>query len=643
MCGSDIFLAILAIFFPPVSGICTADSIINLALCCLGYVPGLLHAWYIILKYPEQDPDDPYYEPVPGNAHRRDVENGHVTYYYVSHQQIQHPSQRGYGTVAPTTATPPLQQQSQSTPKPQNEPAAGSSGDQTQGDSRPPPTYAEAVKGDHKETVYILEVVSIYPDGGTKITYRDSYQKPEENRGRFDSADFPAFPSASTPQPALQPTRLQFNKRTGVWSVCVQCQFRSQFALYSSNETEKLKDGKTAEKPADKDQPATGSSEGSSTIYLGAGSLEPPPSAKEGNVAEQVQQQEAKDDVKTQETESKGLPSYLENRRSQVSKQFTTMMDNLQSNIFVAGQRLNDLTGYSSIEALKKDIHTQVREAKDAYAAAINNRSTSQREVNELLQRKHAWSASDLERFTHLYRNDHTNEVAENEAQEALSAAERESEEAAAQLNKSILSRYHEEQVWSDKIRRMSTWGTWGLMGVNVLLFLIFQIAVEPWRRKRLVKGFEEKVIEAIEKEKAMHHVEILAPVNAAQEIPAAPSADSSAPVVAAAPSPAAEETASNAISTDLLDVPDSATPAPDTTTTPNSQNSLNDLLESAKLQLSRFPPPTSVESWRQYISDLFSDRNLVITQRDLSSLALQSAAAGAAIMGLVIALIRPR
>ncbi|PIG87566.1 mitochondrion biogenesis protein (She9) [Aspergillus arachidicola] len=556
MCGSDIFLAILAIFFPPVSvwikvGICTADSIINLALCCLGYVPGLLHAWYIILKYPEQDPDDPYYEPIPGNAHRRDVENGHVTYYYVSHQQIQHPSQRGYGTVAPTTATPPPQQQSQSSPKPQNEPAAGSSGDQTQGDSRPPPTYAEAVKGDHK------------------------------------------------------------------------------FALYSSNETEKLKDGKTAEQPADKDQPATGSSEGSSTIYLGAGSLEPPPSAKEGNVTEKVQQQEAKDGVESQGTESKGLPSYLENRRSQVSKQFTTMMDNLQSNIFVAGQRLNDLTGYSSIEALKKDIHTQeerlraarlrVREAKDAYAAAINNRSTSQREVNELLQRKHAWSASDLERFTHLYRNDHTNEVAENEAQEALSAAERESEETAAQLNKSILSRYHEEQVWSDKIRRMSTWGTWGLMGVNVLLFLIFQIAVEPWRRKRLVKGFEEKVIEAIEKEKVMHHVEVLAPVNAAQETPAAPSIDSSAPVVATAPSLAAEETASS---------------APELSERPPRIRQISTLAH---------PPPTSVESWRQYISDLFSDRNLVITQRDLSSLALQSAAAGAAIMGLVIALIRPR
>jgi sensitive to high expression protein 9 len=35
------------------------------------------------------------------------------------------------------------------------------------------------------------------------------------------------------------------------------------------------------------------------------------------------------------------------------------MMDNLQSNVFVAGQRLNDLTGYTSIEALKRDIHEQ--------------------------------------------------------------------------------------------------------------------------------------------------------------------------------------------------------------------------------------------------------------------------------------------
>jgi hypothetical protein len=133
-------------------GICTADSLINIALCCLGYVPGLLHAWYIILKYPEPDFDDPHYEPISGNAQRRDVENGHVTYYYVSHQQLQNPSQRSYGTVTPPAqvTNPPQQQQRHPVSKPQNEPAAGGSSDQTKGDSRPPPTYAEAVKGDHK-------------------------------------------------------------------------------------------------------------------------------------------------------------------------------------------------------------------------------------------------------------------------------------------------------------------------------------------------------------------------------------------------------------------------------------------------------------------------------------------------------------
>lgn len=149
------------------------------------------------------------------------------------------------------------------------------------------------------------------------------------------------------------------------------------------------------------------------------------------------------------------------------------------------------------VQTSRKDLQV----AREAYSTAISQRSGSQREVNELLQRKHNWTPNDLERFTALYRSDHANEQAETAAQDRLVAVERRAEEAATKLSSSILARYHEEQIWSDKIRRMSTWGTWGLMGVNVLLFLIFQIGVEPWRRKRLVKGFEEKVMEALERE----------------------------------------------------------------------------------------------------------------------------------------------
>ncbi|EGW32828.1 uncharacterized protein SPAPADRAFT_60171 [Spathaspora passalidarum NRRL Y-27907] len=59
MCGclSDLILILLSVFFPPLPvwirrGICSCDSLINIALCILGYFPGLIHSWYIIAKYP---------------------------------------------------------------------------------------------------------------------------------------------------------------------------------------------------------------------------------------------------------------------------------------------------------------------------------------------------------------------------------------------------------------------------------------------------------------------------------------------------------------------------------------------------------------------------------------------------------------
>ena len=69
-----------------------------------------------------------------------------------------------------------------------------------------------------------------------------------------------------------------------------------------------------------------------------------------------VRKAESSDDKITKTVARKDLPSEEEGRRSQISRRFTHLMDHLQSNIFIAGQRLNDLTGYSGIEALKRDI-----------------------------------------------------------------------------------------------------------------------------------------------------------------------------------------------------------------------------------------------------------------------------------------------
>ncbi|KAK4984628.1 hypothetical protein LTR50_006478 [Elasticomyces elasticus] len=181
MCGSDIFLGIIAILFPPLAdpqstrntlfpsrthpkrkpayiprrqkvwvkrGVCSADSLINIALCALGFLPGLLHAWYIISLYPEAT-----YSPVP-----QDPEQGGsnaVTYHYVvqpgGQQQQQQRGQTGrqaagYGTLsaAPSKQFPGQQQ---GTVAPFAQGGAGPSG---AGGEEIPPSYQEAVKGDHK-------------------------------------------------------------------------------------------------------------------------------------------------------------------------------------------------------------------------------------------------------------------------------------------------------------------------------------------------------------------------------------------------------------------------------------------------------------------------------------------------------------
>ena len=138
-------------------GICSADSIINIALCCLGVLPGLLHAWYIVLKYP-----DPYeYE------HLSNEEGGHSrggsrTYIVVPGRG--HGQQPNYGTVGSQPSGGQFHGQQTGVvnafPQPKTNvnaaPQHGVPGQELgggEGSSQPvgpPPTYADVIKGDHK-------------------------------------------------------------------------------------------------------------------------------------------------------------------------------------------------------------------------------------------------------------------------------------------------------------------------------------------------------------------------------------------------------------------------------------------------------------------------------------------------------------
>jgi len=151
------------------------------------------------------------------------------------------------------------------------------------------------------------------------------------------------------------------------------------------------------------------------------------------------------------------------------------------------------------LSRIEKEINDLRRAAKDAkvnYELAVVQRSKSQREVNDLLQRKAFWTESDLSRFTTLVREDHMFEQEEARAKNAMDSSEATVEAAFSRLMRTILDRYHEEQVWSDKIRSASTYGQLAALGLNMIVFLLAIVMVEPWKRKRLAQTFENKVDE---------------------------------------------------------------------------------------------------------------------------------------------------
>ncbi|KAL9029169.1 MAG: hypothetical protein Q9196_002563 [Gyalolechia fulgens] len=345
---------------------------------------------------------------------------------------------------------------------------------------------------------------------------------------------------------------------------------------------------------------------------------------------------------------SSHLPSHAESLRSPLSRRLTHLLDHLQNSTISATQHLNTLTGYTGIESLKNSITAQEAQlqntrsalaaARTAYTAAINNRSASQREVNSLLQRKHAWAPADLERFTELYRSDHANELQETQAHATLMRAEKDAEDAGATLSQTILKRYHEEQIWSDKIRRMSTWGTWGLMGVNVLLFLVFQLGLEPWRRGRLVRGFEEKVREALAEGRSVD-VRVNGSGSGTEDARVDGEMAVRKEIDGAAPETGVErgEAVDGAKGEEVREVFDEGAMAELAASREVERQVDREMEEEGRLERGH------MAALKDKLTGLFSDQQVVVRRWDLTALALEGAAAGVAVAGVVVLLLRPR
>ena len=317
------------------------------------------------------------------------------------------------------------------------------------------------------------------------------------------------------------------------------------------------------------------------------------------------------------------------------------MMDTILARASIYGQHINVYTGtdYSGIETLRKEINDQEQKVRVWHKTIETSRSThheahaqqasAQKEIVSLLERKSSWSPTDLERYMSLVRSEHTMEQDVVTAKENLRAAERDLESARSLLERLERKQYHEEQIWSDTIRRNSTWVTFVLMGVNIFL-LLAQIAIfEPYRRRKIVKevnmALNEKAVAATSMEVERQIDQVMQPERSPLEILEQTSGQAAG--------------TSNSMNYEAGEVPLAAGEV------------LPEEAVSVSISSQSFPRrPTQPHTWsdnreayKEGLQDLFSERIIQVKKVDLTTTALQGAATGVATIGLLFLLWRPR
>ncbi|KAL5117919.1 sensitivity to high expression protein she9 [Pleosporales sp. CAS-2024a] len=458
-------------------------------------------------------------------------------------------------------------------------------------------------------------------------------------------------------------------------------------AIKSSFEEQKLLRG---------EQPTLNTQHDASTETKTVPAQPPSPIARDrthGPPSPDVQKDDVSDNI--QRVPDEHLPSHRERQRWDLSKRLSELMDEVLPKLAVVTQKVNTYTGtdYSGVEALRREIKEQenlvrarraaIDIAKHSLDTAHAQQASAQKEVVALLERKHSWSAGDLERYMSLIRSEHVNDQAIRQAKESVVSAEAALEEARTQLEKRERAQYHEEQIWSDTIRRNSTWVTFGLMGVNIFLLLLSLAILEPWRRRRMVREIKSALEVQMETRKFAATVTSPAAVAATprtfqHDLSAIEDMDTMTDIADSeneASTPGLEERMAEALSmtsssesspspappaetlVSMVDAtlgvaapPANPRPLPKTSsaaTPPGPVDSLDD--DSSRYRApssSKHATTTTTTTWQSKITavahDVLSDRVISMRRIDYTSAILQGAAAGAIITASIIGILRP-
>ena len=127
-----------------------------------------------------------------------------------------------------------------------------------------------------------------------------------------------------------------------------------------------------------------------------------------------------------------------------------------------------------------------VTQARGDLDQALKAWEDSQRQHTRLLQVRDSWTNEQAQEFAGLVQKEI--EVRNNLEEAKQMLVKRETELSKSQLAymDQLRRRYHEEQIWQDKWRVLSTFGTWGLIVLNSAVFLVSQYVNRQRETQRL-------------------------------------------------------------------------------------------------------------------------------------------------------------
>lgn len=164
-------------------------------------------------------------------------------------------------------------------------------------------------------------------------------------------------------------------------------------------------------------------------------------------------------------------------------------------------------SGTHEILQLKQNVNTssldfdtkqqQVTLARSTVDKALQSFESSQLKHTRLLQTRDRWTSLEAMEFAKILEEEVQVRLELEVARKELSLLEQNQLDTMHRYMSDLRKRYQEEQLWQDKWRVYSTYGTWGLIVLNSGVFMISQYMVRM-RENRRMKEIQDSIRQSL-------------------------------------------------------------------------------------------------------------------------------------------------